>query len=151
MTLASLPQAGSEVFHLEFDQRHSYQSTAADTISVPVVLRSGSSAAWLTAKIDTGASHCLFERGHGEIIGLDIEAGDRKVFSTVAGQVEAFGHIVQLHALDIVVESMVYFFANGAITKTVLGRTGWLDRVRLGIVDYDRTLYLAHYDFDPIK
>ena len=23
---------------------------------------------------------------------------------------------------------------------------GWLDRVRLGVVDYDRTLFLAGYD-----
>ena len=84
-----------------------------------IVLRSGSGAAWL---------------------GLDIEAGDWKFFSTVAGQMETFGYIVQIETLGIAVESMVNFLANDAMTKTVLGRTGWLDRLRPGIVDHEQTL-----------
>ena len=46
-------------------------------------------------------------------------------------------------------ESMVYFFADGQINKNLLGRTGWLDRVRLGLIEYDRQLFLAPYDFEP--
>ena len=88
----------------------------------------------------------MFERGQGEILGLDIESGERKFFSTVTGRVDTFGHVVQIETLGVLVDSMVYFFADEAITKSVLGRTGWLDRIRLGIVDYDRTLYLAAYD-----
>jgi hypothetical protein len=41
---------------------------------------------------------------------------------------------------------LVYFFAERSIVKNLLGRGGWLDRVRLGVVDHDRTLYLAAYD-----
>ena len=145
--LAAPRLVGSEVFRLEFDRAHSYGSQT-DGITLPIVLRSGRASAWLTAKVDTGASHCLFERGEGELLGLNIETGDRKFFSTVTGQVETFGHVVQIEALGIVVDSMVYFFANEAITMTVLGRTGWLDRIRLGIVDYDRTMYLAAYDLE---
>ena len=63
-------------------------------------------------------------------------------------QVETFGHLVQIETLGVVVDSMVYFFANAAITKSVPGRSGWLDRIHLGIVDYDRTLYLAAYDVE---
>jgi hypothetical protein len=33
--------------------------------------------------------------------------------------------------------------------RDVLGQTGWLDRMRLGLVDHDRQLYLSHYD-DPV-
>ena len=44
---------------------------------------------------------------------------------------------------------MVYFFADGQINKNLLGRTGWLDRVRLGLFEYDQQLYLAPYDFEP--
>jgi hypothetical protein len=36
--------------------------------------------------------------------------------------------------------------ADPAIKKNLLGRTGWLNRIRLGIVDHDRELYLAPYD-----
>ena len=135
------------MIRLEFDQTHAYGSEP-EGIAVPIILRSGSAAAWLTAKVDTGASNCLFERGQGEILGLDIESGERKFFATVTGQVETFGHLVQVETLGVVVDATVYFFANEAITKSVLGRSDWLDRVRLGIVDYDRTLYLAAYDLD---
>ena len=136
---------GSDVIRLEFDRTHTYGSEV-DGIAVPIILRSGDASAWLTAKIDTGASHCLFERGQGEILGLDIESGERKFFSTVTGRLDTFGHVVQIETLGVLVDSMVYFFADEVITKSVLGRTGWLDRIRLGIVDYDRTLYLAAYD-----
>ena len=47
--------------------------------------------------------------------------------------------------LGIVIHSLVYFFAESAIRKNVLGRNGWLDRVRIGLVDYDREFYLAAY------
>jgi len=45
--------------------------------------------------------------------------------------------------------SLVYFFAEPSIRKNVLGRGGWLDRVRVGLVDHDRELYLAAYDVAP--
>ena len=41
---------------------------------------------------------------------------------------------------------MIFFFADTEIVKNVLGRKGWLDRVRIGIVDYDRLIYIARYD-----
>jgi hypothetical protein len=28
----------------------------------------------------------------------------------------------------------------------VLGRHGWIERMRLGLVDYEGLLFLAHYD-----
>lgn len=43
---------------------------------------------------------------------------------------------------------MVYFFADKEIEKNLLGRSGWLDRVRFGLVDYDRKFYLSAYDFE---
>ena len=42
---------------------------------------------------------------------------------------------------------MVYFFADERIRKNLLGRTGWLDRVRFGLVDHDQSLFLAPYDY----
>jgi hypothetical protein len=32
-----------------------------------------------------------------------------------------------------------------APSRNFLGRTGWLDRLRVGIVDYDRMLFLGPY------
>ena len=82
------------------------------------------------------------------MLNLEIEAGDAKTFSTATGPVDTFGHMVSLEVLDIEFESMVYFFADQLINKNLLGRGGWLDRVRFGLVDYDREVYLAAYDFE---
>ena len=43
-------------------------------------------------------------------------------------------------------EATVYFFADAAIRKNVLGRRGWLDRVRLAILDYEQVLYFSPYE-----
>ena len=130
---------------LEFSQVYRYRSTASG-ISIPVVLKSGGEVADLLAYLDTGASDCLFERKHGELLDLEIEAGDRRTFRTATGGVDAFGHIVELEVLGLNFESMVYFFGDERINKNLLGRAGWLDRIRLGLVDYDGELYLAPYD-----
>ena len=41
---------------------------------------------------------------------------------------------------------MVFFFADLDIRMNVLGHRGWLERLRLGHVDYDGPLYLAGYN-----
>jgi hypothetical protein len=40
----------------------------------------------------------------------------------------------------------VYFAADESFTRNVLGRHGWLDQVRIGIVDYESKLSLSRYD-----
>jgi hypothetical protein len=130
---------------LEFTHVHSYASNAVG-ISVPVVLKSSGEVIDLLAYLDTGASNCLFERRHGELLNLEIEAGDPRTFRTATGAVDAFGHVVELEVLGLSFESMVYFFADDRINKNLLGRAGWLNRIRLGLVDHDGELYLATYD-----
>ncbi len=70
-------------------------------------------------------------------------------FQTANSIFDAYGHEVEIDVLGIVTQSVVYFFAEPSIRKNVLGRSGWLDRVRLGLVDHDRELYLAAYDHHP--
>jgi hypothetical protein len=130
---------------LEFSQTYSYQ-TSTEGIPLPVVLRSGRETVDLIAHVDTGAANCLFERKHAEMLNLQVERGERKIFRTANSRVETFGHIVSLEALDLRSESMVYFFADERINKNVLGRAGWLDRVRLGLIEHDQTLHVAAYD-----
>ena len=132
---------------LEFTKRTVYSGDSAG-ILLKTVLQSGSETVAVFAAVDTGAANCLFERVHGELLGLDIEAGERKGFSTATGRIEAFGHLVLVETMGVQFESMVYFFANPEIQKNLLGRTGWLDRVKLGVVDYDQTLYLAPYQME---
>lgn len=85
----------------------------------------------------------LFERQYADLLGIAVEEGERQVFSTAAGRLLAFGHEVSGEVLGHQVVSFVYFFVDEAVEKNVLDRRGWLDRVRLGIVDYESTLYLS--------
>ncbi len=130
---------------IEFTTIHTYKPDV-EGISLPVVLKSGGEMVKLPASVDTGASNCLFERKHAELLNLDLEAGDRKTFRTATGRVDAFGHLVTMEVLNLRFESVVYFFADELINRNLLGRVGWLDRIRLGLIDYDGELYLAPYD-----
>jgi hypothetical protein len=115
---------------------------------LPVTISSAGAAIDLLAVVDTGAAHCLFQRERGELLNLDIESGEPKIFSTATGRIEMFGHTVEVQTFDLRFESLVYFFADERINKNLLGRIGWLDRVRLGIVDHDQRIYLAAYDLE---
>jgi len=70
----------------------------------------------------------------------------RTTFSTAAGRFRAYGHEVTLEILGLEINAFVYFFEDASITKNVLGRNGWLNRIRLGIVDHDSLIYLSSYN-----
>ena len=122
-----------------------------DAVTLPVLLRVGDERADVVATVDTGASHCLFERSHGESLGLDVESGVRTTFSTAVGRFEAFGHEVRIDVMGLEFDSVVYFFADAGIKRNVLGRRGWLDRLRLGLVDHDQVVYVAGYDEQMVE
>jgi len=46
-------------------------------------------------------------------------------FRTATGRVEAFGHLATIETLGLNFESLVYFFADERINKSLLGRLGW--------------------------
>lgn len=130
---------------LEFAGRYGYPSQV-DGIRIPVTLQVSGKELEILAFVDTGATYCLFQREYADLLGLDLEAGHRLIFSTVAGTVEAFGHTITMEFLGIVLEATVFFFANERIQKNVLGRNGWLNRIRLGLVDYEQQMFLAPYE-----
>jgi len=89
---------------IEFSRTYSYLP-ADDGISLPVILNGGGERVKLLAQVDTGASHCLFERRHAELLNLDVEAGDPMAFRTATGRVEAIGHLVTIETLGVHFES----------------------------------------------
>jgi hypothetical protein len=135
-------------FVLSFSRAHKYagQPGRDEAIVLPVVLRVGEQQVNLVANLDTGASYCLFERSYAEALGLEVDPGVPKVFVTANSHFEAYGHEVTLNTLGIEMHSLVFFFADAEIEKNVLGRHGWLHRVKVGIVDHDQLLYVAGYD-----
>lgn len=112
-------------------------------ITIKTVLRRNGLSVISRAKIDTGAEFCLFARELGEELELEIENGYRKNLSTLGGNLTAFGHNVELETLGLKFDSLVYFAADHALNRNLLGRTGWLQLVRLGLDDYRNEIYIS--------
>lgn len=133
-------------FPLDFDIRHRYK-TLDSGIQIRAALSHGSCTAVCQAKVDTGSEVCLFQRDIGETLGIDVESGYRLELGTLtSGGLIAYGHAVTLYTLDLEFDSFVYFAEDYNLPRNILGREGWLQKVRLAVVDYDAEIYLSPYD-----
>ncbi len=133
------------MFVLKFEKLAFYDSGQVG-ISIDVRLELGGRSSEFTAKLDTGATACVFNRAYGEEIGIEIETGEAQRFSTTTGSFSAYGHYVTLIAADFEFYPQVFFAENENFDRNVLGRNGWLDRVVIGINDYEGKLYLSRYE-----
>lgn len=130
---------------IEFTTTYRY-NTLETGITLPTILKLGSLFVKVDGKVDTGATFCVFERLHGENLGLEIESGTNLRISTATGTFDAFGHTINLSVLGVETESTVYFAAEDSFYLNILGRQGWLDRVKLGLIDYEGKLLLSEYE-----
>lgn len=64
---------------IDFDEVY-YYNTLKSGITVTVKINFGDEHREVNAKIDTGAENCIFERKHGERLGIDIESGQEQIF-----------------------------------------------------------------------
>ncbi len=129
---------------LEFDVVHEY-SLFKIGITVDATLQNGDLSVDIDAKIDTGSTYCIFERHYGERLDLNIESGLQMTIGTATGTFKAFGHELILSVLGIETVSTVYFAENDYFDRNVLGRIGWLDRVKLGLIEQEGKLFLSEY------
>lgn len=132
-------------FDLSFEKLVSYDTRKVG-ISLEVELWLGDLSTSLEAKVDTGSTFCVFARRFGEELGLEIELGTPQSISTSTGSFLAFGHGVTLVAAEFELDSIVFFAEDENFNRNVLGRHGWLDRLIIGINDYDGKLYLNRYE-----
>ena len=130
---------------LEFRSQYRYDH-AESGITVPIELAYGSERIKLHAKVDTGAEFCLFQRGFGEALGINIEDGERRTLGTMNGTFVAYGHRLSMRVLDFDFELTAFFPESADIRRNLLGRQGWLLQIRFGVVDYDQRLYVSRYD-----
>jgi len=110
-----------------------------DHASLP--LRHGSQSVDPIAKVDTSAAYSIFDRGYAEMPGLNVESDRFQIFQTVTGSFPAYEYQVTLQMPGIEFFRTRLLRPGPWIRANFLGRTGWLDRLRIAIVDYDRTLY----------
>jgi hypothetical protein len=93
----------------------------------------------------TRVLHCIFERQYAGILELDVESGRLQRFRTVAGSFAAYEHEVTVQTLGIEFSAIVFFAQDPTFRRNFVSRVGWLDRLRIGIVDYDRLLLVSPY------
>jgi hypothetical protein len=130
---------------LSFDEIHFYD-TLKTGITVSVILKFGDELVDFEAKIDSGASFCIFERKHAERLELDVESGEEIRISTATNYFSAYKHELRLSVMNIETVSTVYFAKEESFTRNVLSRQGFLDRVKLGLIDYEGKLLLSEYN-----
>ena len=133
---------------LSFDVRKNYDTRQVG-ITVPVTLQAGGLSVDVTTKLDCGAANCVFARAWGEGLGLNIESGYLQSFSTVTGSFPAYGHEVVMQIYRMEIEAMVFFAADESFDRDVLGLTGFIDRVQLGLLHQTGEIYLSRYDGNP--
>lgn len=113
-----------------FAQLHEYDADQP-SIRLDVTLRLAHETVNLFAKLDTGATNCVFARQYGEQIGLTIESGERLQLSTPTGTFLAYCHPVTIEVRGYRFDSVACFAADESFQRNVLGRHGFLEQVRL--------------------
>lgn len=129
-------------FQIDFEIKLSYESIRTG-ITIDAVLRYGESEVVCPAKVDTGSEFCLFARTFADALDIDLESGYRENFSTLGGGIIGYAHQIELETLGLQFQSYVYFAESYSINRSLLGRQGWLQLVKLGLDDYKSEIYLS--------
>ena len=129
---------------LNFEKLASYDAGESG-ITVNTTLKLADKSVSFPAKIDTGSTFCIFERKYGEELDLKIESGLFQRVGTATGIFVTFGFRITLEVEGFEFDSLVYFAQDENLRRNVLGRRGWLELVRIGLVDYEGKLYLSRY------
>jgi hypothetical protein len=130
---------------LTFSFQHQYPDHD-DGIVIPVSLAFGGRSVRTFACVDPGAACCIFSNEVGVKLGLDIESGLPKRMGSLAGTLATLGHEVTLQTLEISFQSFIYFAKYPGVERNLLGRTGWLDRLRIALIHYDSLFYYDDYN-----
>ena len=129
-------------YELNFATKYIYDSTKVG-ITAKVTLRRNDLFVSINAKIDTGSEFCLFGRKYGESLDIEIETGSQKNLSTLAGNLSAFGHYIELETFGLKFDSLVYFAQDYSLNRNLLGRQGWLQLIKFDWDDYRSEIYIS--------
>lgn len=134
-----------KMHEINFQKKVIYDSHETG-ITIEAILRLGDIQTVCLAKVDTGSEICIFRREIGEFLELDIESGIEKKLITLSGGLSAFGHSIELETLGLKFDSLVFFAADYALNRNLLGRHGWLQLVKIGLDDYKSEIYISPND-----
>jgi hypothetical protein len=78
------------------------------------------------------------------LLQIDVESGEPATFGPASGGgLPAYGHMVSLEFLGISFESLVYFAKYPNLRRNLLGRQGFLRKLRFGLIEQDCTIFLS--------
>ncbi|HWQ33312.1 MAG TPA: aspartyl protease family protein [Blastocatellia bacterium] len=132
--------------HQTYSHLYDYSRFSSRGITLPVTLISGTGNLLdLRGILDTGSPFCVLEKHNAEMLGLDLLSGSAQRISTAAGSFTAYGHEVIIQLFDYQWEATVYFHESEGFSRNIPGRTGFADHLRIGLVDYDETIFIGLY------
>lgn len=131
-------------YRLDFEKLIEYDAGESG-ITINTTLKLSGKSVSFPAKVDTGSSFCIFERKYGEELGFEIEKGLFQRVGTATSTFVTHGFRIILQVEDFEFDSLVYFAEDENFNRNVLGRHGWLELVKIGLVDYEGKLYLSRY------
>jgi len=134
------------VFTLNFDEQINYPSDEQG-INFDVVLSTdNSNFVSVTVKLDTGSTFCIFQRKYAEALSLEVEKGSQEFIRTAKGSFTAYGHTINFKSYNMEWTTTIYFAQDESFPVNVVGRTGFLNFLKIGLVDYEQILYLTPYN-----
>lgn len=94
---------------LDFETLHEYRDHDTGGILLDVEISSSASTR-LVAYVDSGAAHCIFDGQYAELIGLTLNNGEEKRFSTSdGGTIVGYGHEISMTVLEPVINFIPLF------------------------------------------
>jgi predicted aspartyl protease len=133
------------IFSLSFLNQIFYDHSI--DISFPIFLSNDSqNFVPIVVKLDTGSAFCVFQRQYAEALGLRIEHGTPQRMRAATGSFLTYGHELILSIEGMEWQATVYFAEDQHFPVNVVGRIGFLDHLRIGLVEYEQTLYFSPYD-----
>ena len=134
------------VFTLNFDEQINYPADEQG-INFDVVLSTDdSNFVSVTVKLDTGSTFCIFQRKYAEALGLEVEKGTKEFIRTAKGNFTAYGHTININFYNMEWTTAIYFAQDESFPVNVVGRAGFLNFLKIGLVDYEHLLYVTPYN-----
>jgi hypothetical protein len=115
-------------------------------ITLPVILSANAVSEPTIATVDSGSTLCVFQPEIAERLGLRIEDGIEDYVDAMGTIIKVYGHEVSLTLGDLELDLFVYFPSYQWIPRNLLGRQGFLQRLRFGLDDYEGYVYLGYHD-----
>ena len=130
---------------LTFDEKVKYADDAQGINLDVIISKQTDNPVSATVKLDTGSTFCIFQRFYAELLGIEVEKGERETIRTAKGSFTAYGHEIVIKFSNLEWEAVVYFAQDESFPVSVLGRNGFLNKINIALIDYEQLLYLKSY------